>query len=123
MSVDVLHIIKHQHIHFKSKCESQTSASPSATRRGCDPPSPVGICNPRKGIPSRLSAADINPRSRRPPGDDPCSKEPRNRVAGDGRESMDGANERGFKGGDGGKREGAGPEGDGGGSSECKLLP
>lgn len=74
----------------------------------------------------------MNPRSRSPAGDDPCSKDPRNRFDGNGRESIEGANDSGFRedgaggireGGDGGKREGAGPEGDGGGSSDCKLLP
>lgn len=43
-------------------------------------------------------------------------------MEGDGRESIEGAKDRGFKGGDGGNREGAGPEGEGGGSNECRLL-
>lgn len=83
----------------------------------------MDICKPLKGNPSRLSAADTNPRSRKPAGDDPCNNEPRKRVVGDGTVSIEGAKDRGFKEvGEGGKREGAGPEGDGGGSNDCKLL-
>ena len=58
--------------------------------------------------------------------------EPRNRAAGDGRELIGGANnsgstEDGFGGirggGVGAEHDGADPEADGGGSSDCRLLP
>lgn len=74
-------------------------------------------------MPNRLSAADANPLSRNPAAGDPCNNDPRNRLLGDGRASIEGANDNGFKGGEGGRREGAGPDGEGGGKSVCKLLP
>jgi hypothetical protein len=66
-----------------------TSARPSATIRGCVPPSlPADICKPRNGIPRRLSAADAKPLSCAPAAveEDAGSNDPRKRAVGDGRE-------------------------------------